>query len=74
MDYVGSNADTLTVSRVVSTAVLGQYTRAYYLVFQPLSIYMSQALTMCCSRPSAASSTIWPACAVPTSASCRSGA
>ena len=45
MDYVGSNADTLTVSRAMSTAVLGQYTRAYYLVFQPLSIYLAQALT-----------------------------
>jgi O-antigen/teichoic acid export membrane protein len=45
MDYVGSNADTLTVSRVMSTAVLGQYTRAYYLVFQPLSNYLAQALS-----------------------------
>jgi O-antigen/teichoic acid export membrane protein len=45
MNYVGSNADTLAVSRVVSTAVLGQYTRAYYLVFQPLSNYLARALT-----------------------------
>ena len=45
MDYGGSNLDTLTVSRVASTAVLGQYTRAYYLVFQPLSNYLAQALT-----------------------------
>ena len=45
MDYVGSNADTLTVSRVFSTAVLGQYTRAYYLVYQPLSNYVAGALT-----------------------------
>jgi O-antigen/teichoic acid export membrane protein len=45
LDYGGSNLDTLTVSRVASTAVLGQYTRAYYLVFQPLSNYLAQALT-----------------------------
>jgi O-antigen/teichoic acid export membrane protein len=45
VDYVGSNLDTFTVTRVSSTAVLGQYTRAYYLVFQPLSNYVAQALT-----------------------------
>ena len=45
LDYGGGNLDTLTVSRVASTAVLGQYTRAYYLVFQPLSNYLAQALT-----------------------------
>jgi O-antigen/teichoic acid export membrane protein len=45
MDYGGSNLDTFTVSRVASTAVLGQYSRAYYLVFQPLSNYLAQALT-----------------------------
>ena len=45
LDYCGGNLDTLTVSRVASTAVLGQYTRAYYLVFQPLSNYLAQALT-----------------------------
>ena len=45
MDYGGSNLDTFTVSRVASTAVLGQYTRAYYLIFQPLSNYLAQALT-----------------------------
>jgi lipopolysaccharide exporter len=45
MDYGGSNLDTFTVTRVASTAVLGQYTRAYYLVFQPLSNYLAQALT-----------------------------
>ncbi len=45
LDYGGSNLDTLTVSRVASTAVLGQYTRAYYLVFQPLTNYLAQALT-----------------------------
>jgi lipopolysaccharide exporter len=45
LDYVGGNLDTFTVSRVASTATLGQYTRAYYLVFQPLSNYLAQALT-----------------------------
>jgi lipopolysaccharide exporter len=45
LDYGGSNLDTLTVSRTASTAVLGQYTRAYYLVFQPLTNYLAQALT-----------------------------
>jgi lipopolysaccharide exporter len=45
LDYGGSNLDTLTVSRVASSAVLGQYTRAYYLVFQPLTNYLAQALT-----------------------------
>ena len=45
LDYIGGNLDTFTVSRVASTATLGQYTRAYYLVFQPLSNYLAQALT-----------------------------
>ena len=45
LDYGGGNLDTLTVSRLDSAAVLGQYTRAYYLVFQPLSNYVGQALT-----------------------------
>jgi lipopolysaccharide exporter len=45
LDYGGGNLDTLTVSRLASTAVLGQYTRAYYLVFQPLTNYLAQALT-----------------------------
>jgi O-antigen/teichoic acid export membrane protein len=45
MDYGGSNLDTLTVSRLETTAVLGQYTRAYYLVYQPLTNYLAQALT-----------------------------
>jgi lipopolysaccharide exporter len=44
MDHVGSNLDTLVVGRVASAAVLGQYSRAYYLVFQPLRLYLSQAL------------------------------
>jgi O-antigen/teichoic acid export membrane protein len=45
LDYVGANLDTFTVTRIASTTVLGQYTRAYYLVFQPLSNYLAQALT-----------------------------
>jgi lipopolysaccharide exporter len=45
VDYVGSNLDTFTVGRIASTAVLGQYSRAYSLVFQPLRNYLTQALT-----------------------------
>lgn len=45
LDYVGSNLDTFTVGRVASTAVVGQYSRAYYLVFQPFRNYITQALT-----------------------------
>jgi O-antigen/teichoic acid export membrane protein len=45
MDYAGSNLDTLAVGRFAGTAVLGQYSRAYLLVFQPLGYYLSQALT-----------------------------
>ncbi|GLZ46962.1 lipopolysaccharide biosynthesis protein [Actinomycetospora sp. NBRC 106375] len=45
LDYIGSNLDTFTVARIASTATLGQYSRAYYLVFQPLGNYMSAALT-----------------------------
>ncbi len=45
MNYIGGNLDTFTVSRVSSAAVVGQYTRAYYLVFQPLGNYLAQALT-----------------------------
>jgi O-antigen/teichoic acid export membrane protein len=44
LDYLGGNLDTLTVARIASTAVLGQYSRAYYLVFQPLGNYLSAAL------------------------------
>jgi lipopolysaccharide exporter len=44
-DYVGGNLDQFTVGRIAGTAVLGQYSRAYYLVFQPLVVYISQALT-----------------------------
>jgi lipopolysaccharide exporter len=45
LDYVGGNVDTFTITRIASAAVLGQYTRAYYLVFQPLGNYLAQALT-----------------------------
>ena len=45
MDYIGGNLDTFTVIRVASAAVLGQYSRAYYLVFQPLGNYLAQALS-----------------------------
>ena len=45
MDYIGSNLDTFTVTRIASTAVVGQYSRAYYLVFQPLGNYLAQALS-----------------------------
>jgi lipopolysaccharide exporter len=45
IDYVGGNLHTLVVARVASTAVVGQYSRAYYVVFQPLGNYLSQALT-----------------------------
>ncbi|MEK6442229.1 lipopolysaccharide biosynthesis protein [Pseudonocardia sp. T1-2H] len=45
MDYIGGNIDTFTVTRIASTAVVGQYSRAYYLVFQPLGNYLAQALS-----------------------------
>jgi O-antigen/teichoic acid export membrane protein len=45
MDYAGSNLDTLVVGRFTGTAVLGQYSRGYTLVFQPLGYYLTQALT-----------------------------
>ena len=45
LDYVGSNLDTFTVGRFASTAVVGQYSRAYYLAFQPFRNYLTQALT-----------------------------
>jgi lipopolysaccharide exporter len=45
VDFVGSNLDTFTVARIASTAVVGQYSRAYYLVFQPLGNYLSAAMT-----------------------------
>jgi O-antigen/teichoic acid export membrane protein len=45
MNYIGGNVDTFTVTRIASAADLGQYTRGYYLVFQPLGNYLAQALT-----------------------------
>jgi O-antigen/teichoic acid export membrane protein len=46
LDYVGSSLDTFTVGRVASTAVVGQYSRGYYLAFQPFHSYLAQALTL----------------------------
>ena len=43
LDYVGSNLDTFTVGRFASTAVVGQYSRGYYLAIQVR--YLSQTLT-----------------------------
>jgi O-antigen/teichoic acid export membrane protein len=45
MDYVCGNLDTLTVGRFASTAALGEYSRAYYLGFQPLGYHLAQAST-----------------------------
>ena len=45
MDYVSGNLDTLVVGRTASTAALGQYSRAYYLGFQPLGYHLAQAAT-----------------------------
>jgi O-antigen/teichoic acid export membrane protein len=45
LDYVGSSLDTFTVGRFASTAVVGQYSRGYYLAFQPFHSYLAQALT-----------------------------
>jgi polysaccharide transporter, PST family len=45
LDYVGSSLDTFTVGRVATTAVVGQYSRGYYLAFQPFHYYLTQALT-----------------------------
>ena len=44
-DYVGSNLDTVTVGRFASTAVLGQYSRGYLLIFTPLGNHLASALT-----------------------------
>jgi O-antigen/teichoic acid export membrane protein len=44
LDYVGGNLDTFTVARIATTAAVGQYSRAYYLVFQPLGNYLSAAM------------------------------
>lgn len=45
MDYVGANLDTVTIIRVASAEIVGQYSRAYYLVFQPLGNYLGEALS-----------------------------
>jgi lipopolysaccharide exporter len=45
LDFAGGNLDNLAVGRVAGTAALGQYSRAYYLAFQPLRWYLTQALT-----------------------------
>ncbi|HEY6795297.1 MAG TPA: lipopolysaccharide biosynthesis protein [Kineosporiaceae bacterium] len=44
LDYLGGNLDTFTVARIADAAVVGQYSRGYYLVFQPLSNYLSATL------------------------------
>jgi O-antigen/teichoic acid export membrane protein len=45
LDYVGGNLDTYAVGRFADTALVGQYSRGYYLAFQPLRYYLTQALT-----------------------------
>jgi O-antigen/teichoic acid export membrane protein len=45
LDYIGGSLDTFTVGRFASTAVVGQYSRGYYLAFQPFHYYLTQALT-----------------------------
>ena len=37
LDYAGGNLDTFAVGRLASTAVVGQYSRGYYLAVQPLA-------------------------------------
>ena len=46
LDYVGASLDTYTVGRFTDTAFVGQYSRGYYLAFQPLRVYLGQALTL----------------------------
>jgi O-antigen/teichoic acid export membrane protein len=43
IDYLCGNLDTLVVARVASSSVLGQYSRGYSLVFQPLGYHVAQA-------------------------------
>jgi lipopolysaccharide exporter len=45
LDYVGGSLDTFVVGRFAGTAVVGQYSRGYYLAFQPFHFYLAQALT-----------------------------
>jgi O-antigen/teichoic acid export membrane protein len=44
LDYVGSNLDTFAVGRFAGTAVVGQYSRGYYLAVQPVRAYLTAAL------------------------------
>jgi lipopolysaccharide exporter len=44
LDYIGGSLGTFTVARIATTAVVGQYSRANYLVFQPLGNYLSAAM------------------------------
>lgn len=45
LDYIGGSLDTFVVGRFASMADVGQYSRAYYLAFQPFHYYLTQALT-----------------------------
>lgn len=44
-EFVGKNLDTFAVGRMASTAALGIYNRAFYLVNIPISQYLSGALS-----------------------------
>jgi O-antigen/teichoic acid export membrane protein len=44
LDYVGNNLCTFVIGRSASTAVVGQFNRAYYLAFQSIRIYLGEAL------------------------------
>ena len=45
LDNIGSSLDTFVVGRFASAADVGQYSRGYYLAFQPFHYYLTQALT-----------------------------
>jgi O-antigen/teichoic acid export membrane protein len=45
LEYLGKQLDTFAVGRYASTALLGQYTRAFVLVSLPLSQHLRQAIT-----------------------------
>lgn len=45
LDYIGSSLDTFVVGRIAGMADVGQYSRGYYLAFQPFHYYLAQALT-----------------------------
>ena len=68
LDYIGGSLDTYVVGRFASMAVVGQYTRGYYLAFQPFRYYLAQALTPVLFPISAGSSRTGHALAAPTSA------